>query len=469
MNMNKRITVIGGGPGGYVAAIRAAQLGADVVLVEKERIGGTCLNVGCIPAKALLDSAHVFYEAGHSSEIGVMADPILDWEKVQSRRKNVIKRLVRGVESLLKTNKIRVIKGSASFDSPSQITVTDADGRKESVESDYFIIATGSEPSIPPIPGIDGECCIDSTGALELDHVPESLIVIGGGVIGIELATAYHHFGTKVCVVEMMDHILPNIDTELSEALKKDMIHDGVDIRTATKVCSVDGEKGSARVLIEHAGNQENITAETVLVCIGRRSRIKGLDLEKAGVKYERGICVDEYLRTSADNIYAIGDCNGKQMLAHAASEQGMIAAENCMGMEQRYDGSICPAGVYSSPEIASVGISEDRLKEAGIEYRKGVFPLMANGRSLIHRCKSGIVKVLTGEKDGKVLGVHIYGPQATEIIHEAVIAMEMKATAGDLAKAIHAHPTVSEAIHEAALGTENRMIHMPNNLRRLR
>lgn len=458
----KKIVVIGGGPGGYVAAIRAAQLGAEVVLVEKEHMGGTCLNVGCIPTKALLESAHTFYEAGNSEKIGVLAKPVLDWAKVQERREEVIKKLVSGVEGLMRTNKIKVIRGKASFLDKNTISVKKENGETESVKSDYFIIATGSVTATPPIPGVNEPFCIDSTDALSLSTVPASMVVIGGGVIGVELATAYHSFGTKVTIVEMMQNILPNMDKELSEKLKKDMKQRGIEILTGTKVCRIEKEAGQGCCVIESDGKQQRLQAEKVLVCVGRKANLEGLDLEKAGIQADRVIPVDDKLCTNVKHIYAIGDCNGKMMLAHAASEQGIVAVENCMGEERYYD-NLCPSGVYSVPEIAGVGITEDQAKEKKIAYKKGVFPMAANGRAMILRQETGLVKVLIGEKYGEVLGVHMYGPMATELIQEAALAMKMEATADEIIDTIHAHPTVSECLHEAVLAANKRAIHIPN------
>lgn len=459
----KTVTVIGGGPGGYVAAIRAAQLGAEVTLIEKERMGGTCLNIGCIPAKALLDSARVYHEAGASSGIGVVASPHLDWAMVQKRRREVIDQLVSGVQGLMRANKIKIISGTAAFVDSGTVSISMTDGSNLKLSSDSFIIATGAVPSIPPIPGVECECCIDSAAALSLDKVPDRMIIVGGGVIGIELGTAYHEFGTKVIVVEMADHILPNMDRKLSAKLKNEMEKRGIEIITGTKVCGFKEKEKSVMCSVEQDKRQINLEAEKVLLCVGRRANLEGLNLENAGIKADRAIQVDSYMRTSTENIYAVGDCNGQLMLAHAASEQGMIAAENCMGETRRYDGNICPSGVYSFPELAGVGFTEEQLQEKKIPYKAGVFPMAANGRALIHRRETGMVKVLTGDVYGEILGVHIYGEQATELIAEAALAMKLEATSDELIDTIHSHPTLSECIHEAALASQNRAVHIVN------
>lgn len=461
--MKKKIIVIGGGPGGYAAAIRAAQLGADVTVIEKNKMGGTCLNIGCIPTKALLESSHIYFQSGHSETMGVTANPILDWKAVQERKNQIVRRLVAGVESLMRANQIQVIYGLASFKDSDTVVVKKETGEKEELHGDCFIIAAGSEPFVPSVPGIDNEFCIDSERALSLDKIPESMVVVGGGVIGIELATAYHEFGTRITIVEMTTGILPNMDGELSECLKRDMQKQGIQILTGTKLCAVSSENGQACCEVESGGKKEKLYAEKVLICIGRKARFQDLKLENAGVKAGRAIETDSHLRTNQSHIYAVGDCNGRIMLAHAASEQGVVAAENCMGMESNYDGRGCPSGVYSHPEIAGAGLTEEQAKEQGIDYQMGIFPMSANGRALITGSETGKVKILTGSKYGEILGVHIYGAQATELIAEGVLAMKLEATADELIDTIHAHPTLSECIHEAALACENRAIHIPN------
>ncbi len=458
-----KIVVIGGGPGGYVAAIRAAQLGAEVTIIEKERLGGTCLNIGCIPTKALVDSAHVYHLAGHSIDIGIEAKPKLVWEKVQERRANIVNTLVSGVEGLMRANKIKVVYGKASFKNKTTIEVVGSDGKKEEVKADKTIIATGSVPMVAPIEGADFPFCIDSTDALSLNKVPKSMVIVGGGVIGVEFACAYHEFGTKVTIVEMMDRILPNMDSELVAKLHEQLTDRGIDILTSAKVSKFakDGENGVCT--LSHEGKEKTLKAEKVLLCLGRKSYTEGLNLKAVGVKEERSIIADEYLRTSVAEIYAIGDCNGQMLLAHVASEQGVVAAENAMGANHKYDGSVCPSGIYSFPELASVGLTEEAAKAKGLEYDTGFFPTMANGRSLIARESAGGVKVIIGKKHREVLGVHILGSQATELIGQAAIAMKMEATTEEIIETIHSHPTLSECIHEAILNSENKTIHMPN------
>ncbi len=461
----KAIAVIGGGPGGYVAAIRAAQLGADVTLVEKARMGGTCLNVGCIPTKALLHSAHVFHEAGSSAAIGVEAAPRLDWEKVQLRRKSVVERLVSGVEGLMRANRIRVAAGEASFLDAHRLKILGAEG-EQALSFDACIIAAGSAPAMPPIPGLLEAGCIDSAQALELDRVPASLLVLGGGVIGVELATAYHRFGAKVTIVEMADHILPNMEQSLTARLERELRSSGVEVMTKSRVIRAAVQDGVPACLVEHGGREEWRKAEKLLVCTGRKAVFAGLHLEKAGVRFGRAIEADSHMRTNIPHIYAVGDCNGQLMLAHAASEQGMIAAENCMGADVTFDASLCPSGVYSSPELAGVGLTEKQAREQGIACRTAAFPAAANGRSLILQQESGVVKVVVGEQYGELLGVHICGAQATELIAEAALALKLEATAEELAGTIHPHPTLSECLREAALAAMDRAVHISGRKR---
>lgn len=461
--MKKKITVIGGGPGGYVAAIRGAQLGAEVLLIEKENLGGTCLNVGCIPTKTLLECAHVFHEAGNSADIGIYAKPVLNWEKVQSHRREIIHRLVSGVEGLMRSNKIQVIKGTASFKDSHTVYVKSVDGKNQEIQSEYFIIATGSVPVKPSIPGIDAKACIDSTDALKLSEVPDSMIVIGGGIIGVELATAYHEFGTKVTVVESMPYILPNMDRELAEKLKKDMLGRGIAICTDTKVCAIEQDGDKTYCGVETGGKHQKLYGDKILVCVGRKANLEGLQLHNAGVKAGRVLEVDESMCTNVDHIYAVGDCNGRLMLAHAASEQGVTAAENCMGLNKTYKDFACPSGVYAAPELAGVGLTEEEVRAKNIPYKVGKFPLAANGRAMILRQSTGMVKVLVGEPYGEILGIHIYGSMATELIEEGALAMNLEATADEVIDMIHAHPTLSECLHEAALAVNGRAIHAIN------
>ena len=464
--MAQKVVVIGAGPGGYVAAIRLAQLGAEVILIEKDKLGGTCLNVGCIPTKVLLHCAEVVTNLGEAQELGVKVDSSsINWDKVQEKRKKISSQLVMGVGSLVKANKIKLIEGSASFVDKHTLNIVKKDKTEEKLTFDKLIIASGSVPAIPPIPGVK-ECpaCIDSTAALELDKVPKSMLVIGGGVIGIEMATAYSAFGTKVTIVEALPKILPLMDTELSKMLKKSMQEKNIEILTGTKVLSVETTAFGAKVNVETEQGNKSFEAEKVLVAVGRRTYTESLDLAAAGIANDRGrITVNDKMQTNVEGIYAIGDCLGKVMLAHVASAQGEVAAENIMGANKKFNGATSPSCVYTDPEFAGVGLTEEQAKEQNKDYEVGRFPLAANGKALIANGGQGVVKVIKGKEYNEILGVHILGPRATDLIAEAALMIGMEATAEDVIETIHAHPTLTEAVREAVLASEGIAIHIPN------
>lgn len=455
------VLVIGGGPGGYVAAIRAAQLGAKVTLAERAEIGGTCLNRGCMPTKALLHSSEVYELATNSADIGIIGrDVAVDWPRVQATRQSVSDKLTGGVRALMRANKVTVVEGEAKFAGPKTVKVGD-----KTLNPDKIIIAVGSKPVMPPIPGLK-ECpaCIDSTACLKLDHIPESLVVIGGGVIGVELGSVYRRFGSKVSVLELQDRILPQMDGELAELAAAQLVAEGMDLRTGAKVTRVDTTTNGAAVHAEIGGKDTVFEAEKVLVCVGRSPNLEGLGLDKAGIAVEGGfIKVDKRLETSVPGVFAVGDCSGRLMLAHAAMAMGEAAAENAMGGEAGFNEDMSPACAYVGPEIAGVGYTEERAKELGIEYIVGRFPTSANGRSLVSGCTGGLIKVLAGPKFGEILGVHILAPSATELIEEAALAIRLEATLDELTDTIHCHPTVAEALREAALAAQKRAIHIPN------
>jgi len=460
------IAVIGGGPGGYVAAIRAAQLGAKVTLIEKNKMGGTCLNVGCIPTKVILHSAEALTQAKEMADLGIdVTVKGVNWNKVQEKKDAITAQLVSGVTGLMKVNKIKIVEGVAEFAAKDTLTVSKKDGTKENLSFDKIIIAAGSVPAVPPIPGVkDNANCIDSTGALALPEIPATLVVIGGGVIGIELATAYSQFGTKVTVVEAMSKLLPMMDGELTQMLRKQMESKGINILTEAKVQSVEKAEVGAKVKVEIGGKIQSFEAEKVLVAVGRRTDTEALKLEAAGIENDRGkIIVNDKMETNVPNVYAIGDCLGKVMLAHIASAQGEIAAENALGEVVFYDDKTNPSCVYTNPEFAGVGLTEEKAKEQKVAYTVGKFPLMANGKSLIMNGGEGMIKFIIGKEYNEVLGVHILGPRATDLIGECALAIGMEATVEDIYATIHAHPTVTEAIREAALAATKRAIHIPN------
>ena len=465
MSNTKKIVVLGGGPGGYVAAIRAAQLGADVTLIEKEdRMGGTCLNVGCIPTKALLHAGEMYRQMQHSAaEYGVFAkDLSFDWAKVIGKKDSVVKMLTRGVAGLLRKNKIKVIYGTGKLGSGNTVAVSLKDGETQSVPYDKLILATGSVPVMPPIPGIkDNPDCIDSTGALSLTALPEEILVIGVGVIGIEFANAFANFGSKVTVIEMTSKILPMMDEQLSAQLRNLLEKEGVAIHTDAKVLSVDKKGAKSYVNVEMNGKTQAFSADKVLVAVGRRTNTEALALDQNGIKNDRGrITVDEHMRTSKPNVYAVGDCVGQIMLAHVASAMGEVAVEHAMGHPARFDGRTNASCVYTTPEFAGVGYTEEELKNNKTAYKAGVFPLIGNAKTLIENGGVGYIKVLCGAEFGEILGVHILGPRATDLIAEAALMIGMEATVDEVIATIHAHPTVSEAVREAVLATQGRAIH---------
>lgn len=460
-----KIAVIGGGPGGYVAAIRAAQLGGDVTLIEKEYLGGTCLNVGCIPTKALLHTAELYAEALNGAECGVIASVKLDFSKAQERKKAIVNQLVSGVNALLAINKVKVVSGLASFESKDTIKIAATKGDIQILKYDKCIIATGAVPVIPPIPGIEAKQCIDSTGALELNQVPESIVIVGGGIIGIEIATLYCTLGSKATIIEMQKEILPMMDGELTKIIRAKLGQKGVDIYTEAKVNSIKDEGLEAKITVEmDDGTIKVFGCEKVLISVGRKTNTDGLALDRAGILNDKGrITVDDKMETNVKGIYAIGDCTGKSMLAHVASAQGEVAAENALGYESIFDIKTNPSCVYADPEFASVGLTEDMAKELGIDYTVGKFPLRANGKALIMGGGDGMIKIVVGKELKEILGVHIIGPRATDLIAECSLAIGLEATVDEVIATIHAHPTVGEAVREAALAAEKRAIHMQN------
>ncbi|MEG0780505.1 MAG: dihydrolipoyl dehydrogenase [Oscillospiraceae bacterium] len=464
------VLVIGGGPGGYVAAIRAAQLGASVTLIEKQYLGGTCLNVGCIPTKCLLHSAELvsaLREQG--ADMGVEVEGVtVNFPQVIAHKNQVSQKLVRGVSSLLKLNGVKKIEGTARFIAPKTLAVTRADGTEETLTADRILVATGSVNAVPPIPGLrENPNCIDSTGALSLETLPQSMVVIGGGVIGLELACAYAAFGTKITVVEMLPAMLPMLDGDLTAVgvrhMKKKL---GVDFHLETPVQSIEDSPVGARVVCkDKTGETVTFEAEKVLVAIGRRPNTEGLDLAAGGLEHQRGrIVVTDGMETSVPGVYAIGDCVlGHAALAHTASAMGEVAAENAMGHPAVYDETTNPTCVYMEPEAAGVGPTEEQCKALGMDYAVGKFPMAANGKALILNGGEGLVKILADKKDNRVIGMHIIGPRATDLIAEGALAIRMGATVSDLIATIHSHPTVTESLREAALNVEKRAIHIKN------
>jgi len=463
------VVVIGSGPGGYVAAIRAAQLGFTTAIIEKyPTLGGTCLNVGCIPSKALLDSSHHYHDAVTDFKthgIDIEGEIKVNFEQMIARKRGVVDQNVSGIKYLMDKNKITVFEGLGSFEDATHVVVTKNDGSAETIEAKYTIIATGSKPASLPFIKIDKEKIITSTEALELKEVPKHLIVIGGGVIGLELGQVYLRLGAQVSVVEYLDRIIPGMDAGLSKELTKVLKKQGMKFYTSHKVKSVERNGADVQVQAENAkGETITLDGDYALVSVGRKAYTEGLNAEKAGVKItERGLVeVNEHLQTSVPNIYAIGDVIKGAMLAHKAEEEGTFVAETIAGQKPHIDYNLIPGVVYTWPEVAAVGKTEEQLKEAGVAYKTGSFPFKALGRSRASMDTDGFVKILADAATDEVLGIHMIGARTADLIAEAVIAMEFKASAEDIARSSHAHPTYAEAVKEAALAaTDNRSIHM--------
>ncbi len=460
------VAVIGAGPGGYVAAIRCAQLGFKTAIIEKTSLGGTCLNIGCIPSKALLDSSHHFHEAMHNfKEHGIEIDtPKVNFEQMIARKQGVIDTNVAGISYLMDKNKIDVLSGTGSFKDATHIVVTDANGNTQEIEAKYTIIATGSVSSELPFAPTDAQRIITSTEALSLKEVPSHLIVIGGGVIGLELGSVYLRLGSKVTVVEYADRVIPGMDGALSKELTKVLKKQGMKFHTSTKVTSVVNNGESVTLKAEDKKGQELvIEGDYALVAVGRRAFTGSLGLENAGVEAdERGrVKTNGHLQTNVANIYAIGDVVAGAMLAHKAEEEGVLVAEFLAGQKPHINYNLIPGVVYTWPEVAGVGKTEEQLKEEGVDYKVGSFPFKALGRARASMDLDGFAKILADKNTDEILGMHIIGARAADLIAEGVTAMEFRASAEDLTRMSHAHPTFAEAIKEAALAaTDNRSIH---------
>jgi len=463
------VAVIGSGPGGYVAAIRCAQLGMKTAIIEKySTLGGTCLNVGCIPSKALLDSSHHYEDAvKHFEEHGIEipGEVKVNLEKMIARKQGVVDMTTKGIQFLMDKNKIEVFEGLGSFKDATHINIKKGKAKAQTIEAKNIIIATGSKPSTLPFIKLDKERVITSTEALELKEIPKHLIIIGGGVIGLELGQVYKRLGAEVTVVEYMDRIIPTMDAALSKELMKTMKKQKVKFALSHKVKSVE-RKGKKVVVTADNKKGEEITFEGdyCLVAVGRSAYTEGLDLKAAGVEQEeRGrVAVNAHLQTNVPNIYAIGDVIKGAMLAHKAEEEGTLVAETLAEQKPHIDYNLIPGVVYTWPEVAAVGKTEEQLKEAGTEYKVGQFPMRALGRSRASMDIDGFVKILADKKTDEVLGVHMIGARCADLITEAVTAMEFRASAEDIARMSHAHPTYAEAVKEAALAaTEDRALHI--------
>ena len=456
MTYDYDITVIGGGPGGYVAAIRAAQEGKKTCLVERGRLGGVCLNEGCIPTKTLIRTANVLHEVTHAADFAVEGvDPALvrvSMPALQKRKTRVVNRLVGGVKALLKSNKVTVIEAAASFVDAHTVTAGD-----QTISSESFIIATGSQALVPAFIKQEGvNTLLTSREALNLESLPDSVAIIGGGVIGIEFAYLFNRLGCTVTVLELLDHILPMVDEDVSDMARKRLTKDGVTILTGAKVQLVRDNT------VIYAVNEEQaeVQADAVLMAVGRVPDLAGLNVEAPGLTVERGaIVTDNHLRTSVPHIYAIGDVNAKVMLAHTASHEGLVAVENLCGREAVMHYHTIPSCIYLDPEIASIGLTEKQAREQRPTVKVGTFPMAANGKALVEGDTDGVMKVIVDGDSGKILGAHLYGKHVTDMIGELSLAMSLDAKAGDVIEAIHPHPTINEALPEAFMAVYGKAI----------
>ena len=466
--MSYDLVVIGTGPGGYVCAIRAAQLGLKTAVVEKRKAhGGTCLNVGCIPSKALLHASEEFESARtHFKDLGIdVGTPTFDLKKMMAFKQEGIEGNTKGVEFLLKKNKIDTFIGTGRIAAPGQIEVTAEDGSKQTVETKNIVIATGSDVTRLPGITIDERTVVSSTGALELESVPKRMVVIGAGVIGLELGSVWRRLGSEVIVIEYLDRILPGMDNEIAKQFQRILGKQGMQFKLGAKVTKVETTGKGATLTVEPAagGTAETLEADVVLVAIGRVAYTEGLGLDEVGVQRDnRGrVLTDNHFATNVPGIYAIGDVIAGPMLAHKAEDEGMAVAEILAGKAGHVNYDVIPGVVYTYPEVATVGKTEEELKAQGIAYNVGKFPFTANGRAKVNHTTDGFVKVIADAATDRVLGVHIIGADAGNLIHEAAVAMEFGASSEDIARTCHAHPTLTEAVKEAALAVEKRAIHM--------
>jgi dihydrolipoyl dehydrogenase len=454
------VVIIGGGPGGYVAAIRSAQLGLKTALVEKDRIGGVCLNWGCIPSKALLYNAELVRLFHRSQEFGISHDNLrVDFAAAVDRSRQVVSRQVSGVEFLLQKNKVDVVKGTGTLKSRGEVVVA-PEGRV--IEAANIIIASGGFTRMLPNVQVDGTTVITSREALELRETPGSIAVIGGGPIGVELAYVYSSYGTQVTIIEMLDHLLPLEDEDVSRQLERSFKQQSIGFMTRTAVKELRVVDGKARLTVSGGSGDQELTADKALIAIGFGGAGEGLGLEAAGVATERGfIQVDDRMKTNVEGVYAIGDVTGKLMLAHVAMDQGVIAVEGIAGGEPaKPDYTKMPRCTYCQPQVASCGLTEKQARDKGYQVKAGRFPFRANGKAMATAEMDGFVKFVVDADYGEVLGVHIVGPEATDLIAEAALALGVESTVADVSRTVHAHPTLSEAVREAALAAEGKAIH---------
>ncbi|HMR23975.1 MAG TPA: dihydrolipoyl dehydrogenase [Oligoflexia bacterium] len=463
MMKKTEVVVIGGGPGGYVAAIRLGQLGKKVCLIEKENVGGVCLNWGCIPSKALIGVGKLYEEMQQAHEVGLNVGTVtVDLNKTQAWKNSVVKKLTSGVASLAKNVGVEIIKAKASFTSPNELKLESAEGTS-ALTFEQAIIAAGSSPIEIPGFALDGKAVVDSRDALDWTKVPKRMLVIGGGVIGLEMGMLYQKFGSHISVVEMTDQLLPGTDKEIAKEIAKVCNKKNMDIHLSSKALGYEQTKDGLQVSIEKDGKTEKVACDIILLAVGRKPDGSSLNLDAAGVTFDRKIPVNEKLQTNVPHIYAIGDIAGPPLLAHKASKEGVVAAEVIAGKNVVYDVRAMPGAIFTDPEVASVGMTEEEAKEKGIDYFTGKFPMIASGRALASRHTDGFVKVIAENGSEKLLGVHMIGAHVSELIGEGTLAIEMGAVIEDIALTVHPHPTLSECLMEAAENALGHAIHTVN------
>ena len=463
MNEEIDVVIIGGGPGGYVSAIKAAHLGLKAVLVEKDKLGGVCLNRGCIPTKALVSTAELLNHLQRAGEFGIQVkDYSIDFPAIMKRKDLITQRLSSGVGQLMKANQVRVIRGEGQIIEPGKVEITDSAGEKEFIKTKNIIIATGSKVMRLPIPGIDSEGVITSDGALSLSELPSRMLIIGGGVVGIEFAGIFKALGVEVTVVEMLPRILLPIDEEIAFRLTQLLKRKGIEILTDSKVKEIKKNHQNLEVLISTSDGEKKLETEKVLLAAGRVPELGNIDVQRLGIELDgKAIKVDEKMRTNIPGIYAVGDVVGRIMLAHVASREGIVAVENISGKETLMDYKVVPNCVFSMPEVASVGLTEEEARKENNNIKVSKFPFMANGKALGMGETEGMVKIIADADTSELLGFHILGVHASDLIAEGTLALSMEATAFEIINTIHAHPTLAEAIAEAAEGIVGKPLHL--------